>query len=409
MNLRYAFGSVAMLLLASACGSRNLQPGELLRGGSGSTPDGAAGQSGGSSAQGGNSDVGRAVSLDYEAIDVAVGTYHACALMSDGRAYCWGSNSAGQLGDGSDAQGSWDRPVQVVALPETAQHIQAEYERSCAQLSDGTLRCWGENFYGQLGNGVVYSQEFTPVQSLGYPVQQVALGEYHSCALLFDGSVQCWGDGEAAPLGDGAMAFSIHPVAVVGVSSSLQVELGSAFACALIADGTVSCWGDYPFCGTERHRNAVTVPGLTDVVQISVASGFGCAVHSDGQVSCWGADYGTNLGVPTSEVEACPWRAPARVAGLDHVVEVSTGSTHACALRDNGEVYCWGSNRGGQLGDGTFRDHAEATRVPGISATKLSAGLFATCALLSDKHISCWGALQRDQVNAQTVPNLIKF
>lgn len=173
--------------------------------------------------------------------EIAVGGRHACALRKeDGTVRCWGKNEFGQLGDGTTVDRA--EPTRIEALPVVVQ-IAAGDEHTCATLFDRTVRCWGKNASGQLGDGT-REPRATPVavQNLEV-VRAVALGDDHSCARLYDGTLRCWGQNDAGQLNDGTREPRSAPIMISGLYDVQQIGLGRGTVCARPADGSVRCWG----------------------------------------------------------------------------------------------------------------------------------------------------------------------
>ena len=191
---------------------------------------------GGSGGVAGTGDGGTGAPEAKTVAAVAVGWYHACALMTDGAMRCWGSNYGGQLGDGTTSDHAAPAPVQGIS---GAVRIDADYTDSCAMFSDGRVSCWGSNNYAQLGDGTTMARSL-PVAAIGRPVKQLSLGEYHSCAMENDGTASCWGSNELGQLGDGTLTTRSAPTPVAGLSSIAQISAGAALTCALLPTGAVS-------------------------------------------------------------------------------------------------------------------------------------------------------------------------
>jgi alpha-tubulin suppressor-like RCC1 family protein len=236
---------------------------------------------------------------------VALGPQHGCAARLDGTAYCWGSGSDGRLGIGT--YGYRTLPAQVVALPATAARMGAGGAHSCVVLADGTVRCWGWDSYGQLGDGDTVTRTSPVVAGTDLvDVAEVALGYQHSCARLSTGVVRCWGDNFSGVLGTGSTAtYLTRPHAGIPGLTAVALSAGYSHYCTLLADGAVRCWGDNNFGqlgdGTNGNRSTpVAVPGLSGATGIGTGFHFSCAVMADTTVRCWGDNTGGVLGFPVN-------------------------------------------------------------------------------------------------------------
>ena len=196
---------------------------------------------------------------------IASGTFHACALLKAGTVSCWGSNSDGSLGDGT--ANPTTVPVTVSGVT-TAMAVAAGADHSCALLSNGTVWCWGQNSYGQLGNGT-YNPSDAPVQVSGITnATTIAAGGAHTCARLSTGSVVCWGWNNYGQLGNGSMPTNSDvPVTVSGISKSTAVTGGLEHTCELNASGGLACWGyggdgELGNGGNSTQPTPVTVTGF---------------------------------------------------------------------------------------------------------------------------------------------------
>jgi alpha-tubulin suppressor-like RCC1 family protein len=327
---------------------------------------------------------------------VAAGDSHTCALISDGSVQCWGDNLYGQLGDGGTTPSSI--PVLVTGLSNTATAIAAGFDHSCALISDGSVQCWGDNLYGQLGDGTSVNFSSTPVLVSGISTAVAIAGStggFQTCALLSDGSVRCWGYNADGELGDGGTTPSSIPVTVSSIGAATAIAAGGLHTCALISDGSVQCWGDNSNGelgdgGTTPSSIPVLVTGLSNTAT-AIAAGFDhtCALLIDGSVQCWGDNSNGQLG----DGGTTPSSIPVLVTGLSNTATaIAAGFSHSCALLSDGSVQCWGDNFYGQLGDGTTTDSSIPVTVSGIiTVMAIATGDFHTCAVFSDGSVQCWG------------------
>ena len=305
--------------------------------------------------------------LSSKVTAISVGGNHTCALLSSGWAKCWGQNLYGQLGNGTT--NDIYTPVDVSGLSSGVIAISAGAIHTCALLESGSVKCWGQNGAGQLGNWSTYDS-YTPVNvsSLFSGVIAISAGGNHTCALLNSGGVKCWGNNDAGQLGDGTTTRRSTPVNVSGLSSGvIAISAGDQHSCALLGSGGVKCWGDNEWGqlgdGTTTSRNTpVDVSGFSSgVTTVSAGGGFTCALLSSGGVQCWGRNTDGQLGDGISGgPELCYLayfypcsKTPTNVSGLSSgVTAISSGGAHTCALLNSGGIKCWGGNSYGQLGNG---------------------------------------------------------
>ena len=342
-----------------------------------------------------------------DATQITTSGEHTCALLQTGTIKCWGSNEYGQLGSGQTSS-SYEVPVEVLGITDATQ-ITTSGEHACALLQTGNIKCWGSNFYGQLGNGQSRrdADSSVPVEVLGVnDATQITTSDYHACALLQTGNIKCWGNNSSGQLGNGQSGDEAHspvPVEVLGVNDATQITTGWEHSCALLQTGNIKCWGDNSSgqlgngqSGDEAHSPVpVEVLGVNDATQITTGWEHSCALLQTGNIKCWGDNSSGQLGNGQSGDEAHS-PVPVEVLGVNDATQITTGSGHTCALRQTGTIKCWGSGGSGQLGDGQSGDEAHspvAVEVLGITdATAITAGTFHTCALLQTGTIKCWGS-----------------
>jgi alpha-tubulin suppressor-like RCC1 family protein len=327
------------------------------------------------------------------ALQVSAGGNHTCAYFgrSEVNPYrCWGSNTDGQLGNGSTVTSVYPNMIKdmLAFSPPPVKKIASGYGYTCALTPAGAVKCWGQNIEGQLGNGTnIDSNQPVQVTGLESGVISLAVGDYHVCALTAEGGVKCWGDNHLGQLGNGSNADQNTPVDVVGISSgAAAISAGWSHTCALMTGGTVKCWGANGSGelgnGSSQDSNVpVDVSGLDGMVEVVAGGAQTCALTSVGGVKCWG-----------SRIYSVSYY-PEDVAGLaSGITDLSLGNMHACALSAQGGVKCWGRNDHGQVGDGTATLRETPVDVVGLTSgvSSISAGAISTCAI-TVTGVQCWG------------------
>jgi alpha-tubulin suppressor-like RCC1 family protein len=311
-------------------------------------------------------------------------------------ALAWGQNLFGQLGDGAFNSSS-NVPMQVLGLKFVAA-VSAGGHHSLALLADGTVVAWGEDEFGQLGDGTTDTSN-VPVAVTGLSgVKAIAAGGHHSLALLSNGTVMAWGDNEGGQLGDGSRTAREVPVAVTGLTGAKAISAGGGHSLALLNNGTVMAWGENEAGqlgdgSTKLSSSApVAVKGLSGVAAISAGGDFSLALLTNGTVESWGSDEFGQLDNSASEEGGSNVPVPAE--GLTGVAAVAAGAGHSLALLSTGSVMAWGADSAGQLGNGVMKMSQEApVPVSGLSGvTAISAGGRDSAALLGSGSIMAWGS-----------------
>lgn len=341
---------------------------------------------------------------------VSGGGTHSCALTADGAPFCWGSDASGERGVGGTVRTTTSHP-EPVAGGHVFDGVSAAPDdtHTCAVQSDtGEVWCWGSNSDGQLGNGSTGGSSAVPVQVSGsgttHDFVQVTAGARHTCARTPGGAVWCWGD--AGALGAGANADSGTPVQVTDSGSPLafsRIDAGSAHTCGVADNGSgtsgeVWCWGaggsgQLGDGNTSNAGTPVLVDGSDTRVYLRVAAGgdHACGIDGDGLAFCWGANASDQLGDGTGAIQSSPVPVQDPAGGAVVYGQITAGAAFTCAIAGAGDAFCWGSDGSGQLGDGGIGGtSAVPVAVSGVTLSRISAGDAHACGIAGDG-AWCWG------------------
>ncbi|MFO0714774.1 MAG: hypothetical protein U0353_33350 [Sandaracinus sp.] len=333
-----------------------------------------------------------AVRLLDDATSLAAGAGHACAIRATGTVACWGDNASGALGDGTTIDRHTPTPVPGIT---DAIELAAGRTHTCARHRDGHLSCWGSSLHGQLGDGTTTSR-LAPTRVTGITdAITLGLGRDHSCAITRTGAVWCWGWGDALQLGDGTRTTRLVATPTRITSGAISVRGGRDATCVRTTSGGVQCWGDAVHGQrgdgtTSTHATAVSAVLVDrDVVAVATGHDHSCGLRASGAIECWGDNAFAQLGDGTQETPI----GVVDVLGIVDAVEIGAGYRHTCARRTGGTVRCWGSGLHGQLGTGDLANRATPdTDVVGLTdATQIAIGWSVGCALRASGAVVCWG------------------
>jgi alpha-tubulin suppressor-like RCC1 family protein len=375
---------------------------------------------------------------------ISLGNDYSCALLTTGVVKCWGGNSDGQLGLGNtdsygDAVSETGTGLPAVDLNQTAKYISAGYVHTCAIRADNSTVCWGENFWGTLGNGsrsnigdtsgemgssliaVDLSTDYATSLSAGYQF---------TCAILNTGQVKCWGLNDVGQTGaDGwhgmssdTMGTNLPAVDLGDGRTAKAIATGRQHACAILDNNTVKCWGanTYGQLGLGNTTSLV-YPNIGEAAVVNLGNGrtakaiaagshHTCAILDTGNLKCWGfnasgqlgQDTAANIGDSSGEMGDS---LPAINLGTNRTAVAVAGNKrgdldYTCAVLDNATLKCWGSNQlfnlgqsGGDLGDsaGEMAALAAVDLGTGIQVTAVAMGAAHSCQILSSTNIKCFG------------------
>jgi alpha-tubulin suppressor-like RCC1 family protein len=329
-------------------------------------------------------------------IQVSAGGTHSCGVTADNRAYCWGGNGFGELGIGARDEVDHPTPVPVTGGL-TFRQVRAGLASTCGVTLTDRAYCWGDNGEGQVGDGSKTNRSSPVPVAGGRSFRRVSPGEFHTCAVTTSNVAFCWGNNASGRLGDGTMTNRLTPVRVQsGGRLFQQVVAGYTHSCALGTDGLGYCWGGN-FSGqlgdgtTTDRTTPVAIKGGRSLLQISAGAQHNCAVTTGNAAYCWGSNHYGQIGDGTVGYSSRRVR-PTAVLGGHAFTAVFAGGTHSCGVTTAKVAYCWGDNAFGQLGDGTNTRRTTPVKVHGgLHFSGVSPGFFHTCGVTTNETAYCWG------------------
>jgi alpha-tubulin suppressor-like RCC1 family protein len=283
---------------------------------------------------------------------VSSGSYHTCGITTANRLFCWGLNSYGQLGIGSSV---WDNPVPTeVVGGRRYRAVEASETHTCAITTDNRAFCWGRNRFGQLGDGTLTNHTVPALVARGLQWRQINAGYEHSCGVTTVNRAYCWGRNQSGQVGDNTTTQRTMPQAVAGGYLFLHVKAGWDYTCGLATTGRAYCWGD------DLHGQLGDGPARTEPRHSPIGVVGGLLFRQVDASILW-----NSCGVTTTDKAYCWGEWPKAVPGSLAFRWISTGGIHSCAVTTGHRAYCWGGNGYGALGDGTEQDSPTPVLVAG--------------------------------------------
>ena len=323
-----------------------------------------------------------------EAHAIAAGIAHTCAITPEGGVQCWGNNDFGQLGDGTNTASNV--PVDVLGIG-GGSTIVAGGNHTCV-LSGGDVWCWGQNSQGQVGDGSTADRN-VPVKVLSN-VADITAGLDYTCAIMVYGQVMCWGNNDQGQLANGTKADSLVPTLATLIAGISNVDAGQTKSCGLTSAGLLRCVDN----GASQDLG-----GLVPVTGQSPETNLDVAVNRFGPVIVSLNDGGIPVTFQAGKFKA--------ISDVTQAIDVDSGLGHICALLNNGTVECWGSNYYGQLGRNSQASSSNPETVLNVaSAWQIAVGKYHACVMITSAtpgtdDIQCWGLNKDGQLGNGTNEN----
>lgn len=347
---------------------------------------------------------------------IAPGGETSCAVMSDGSAYCWGDNTYGQMGDGTTTSSA--TPV-LVSGGHTWASISTNEDtiagqlgaNTCGVTTTGVGYCWGDNAHGEVGDATNTQRTSPTAVAGGHTWASIVVGLTDTCGITTTGDGYCWGANWHGEIGDGTISGNYSPTAISGGLTWSSLSEGQQATCGVTTTGDGYCWGAN-WVGalgngtTSDSHTPTAVSGAYTWASISIGYISTCGVTTSGTGYCWGSNSHGEVGDGTTVDESLP----TSVAGGYTWAQISQGGGTACGITTSGATYCWGNNAAGEVGDGTTTErHSPTLVLNGLTFSSVIAGddsLDDTdCGLAKDGIVYCWGNNNDSQIGDGTTTN----
>jgi PGF-pre-PGF domain-containing protein len=352
--------------------------------------------------------------------DYFMGAYFTCGLLENGSAMCWGDNTYGQIGNGDVGTNVYFPSLVETdfVIEEFAQTSPSHVRTICGLLENGSAVCWGDNEFGELGNGTLGGYAVYPqLVSGNHSFSQLAMGETHVCGLLENGTALCWGENLQGELGLGNYTQFSYPVFVNTSFNFTQITGGDHNTCGLLENGSALCWGrnDHGQLGdnTTTQRNLpVFVKGGYEFSYLYNANDFVCGILTNGSAVCWGTDLFSSIG----DNLVGDQHMPSFIYGDYEYQNISCAYTGCCGILTNGSAVCWGRNREGELGisDTSVKESNFPVFVKiDKEFENIYTGIGPSCAE-SENELFCWGEAGKGELSSgifalEEFPNYLSY
>ena len=338
---------------------------------------------------------------NVKTVAIAPGHGVSVAVSNDDYLYCWGYNKYGQVGNGT-----FDNQISPMSILGNVKNVYIGGLHTAALTRSGKLYCWGNNTHGQIGDDT--TDDISKPKKIMNNIKDVSLGLYHSAAIDFNGDLYCWGNNIYGQVGNGTTENQLKPVKIM--EKVKKVVLGSNISAAITEDGSLYCWGNN-YNGRVGNGNELNqlVPYkvLDNVEDVILGLNHSAAIDVNGNLFCWGDNYKGQLGNGKKGIYG-KVNKPVKI--LEDVKMVALGGYHSAAVTNDNTLYCWGDNQDGELGDGTTSSKELPTKIlDGVDTVctencYLGDGYRNTMAFTLNGELYCWGNNYYGQVgNGDTV------
>ncbi len=286
--------------------------------------------------------------------------WHTAAIKTDGSLWTWGDNEYGQLGDGTT-----DERHIPTEIMDDVKAVATGVQHTLVVKSDGSLWAWGRNNMGQLGDGTT-TDKHLPVKIMD-GVIAVSAGSYHTAAIKTDGSLWVWGSNDSGAVGNNSTADAVTPQKIM--ENVAEISLGASHTTVIKTDGSLWAWGSNHSGalgdGTNNQSN-VPVKIMDGVKSVAAGGNHTAAIKNDDSLWIWGYNYWGALGTGDGGGSYSNYKVtPVKL--LDDVIDVSSGWNHTVITKNNGDIFAWGHNEWGALGDGTFDARYSPVKITNIN------------------------------------------
>lgn len=326
---------------------------------------------------------------------IVTGQSYSCGLTLNGAIRCWGNNVQSEMGDNSSLQRVIPTAIKGGG---TWKKISNGYLFSCGIKTDDTLWCWGNNDYGQIGDNT-NTMAIIPTAINGAGSWKAVTtggsntGTGHGCGIKSDDTVRCWGNNTNGQLGDNTTGQKLIPTAVNGAGSWKQISAGGKHTCGIRSDDTARCWGlngngQLGDNSTTQRLIPTTLNGGGTWKQLATGDFHSCGIKLDNTLWCWGLNTNGRLGDNSTTQRL----VPTTVNGGGTWKMVAVGASHTCAIKSDDTLWCWGLNGNGQLGDNSTTQRLVPTAISGSTTwLQIATGEQFTCGVKMDNTLLCWG------------------
>ncbi|MCF7900880.1 hypothetical protein K9L67_01510, partial [Candidatus Woesearchaeota archaeon] len=292
---------------------------------------------------------------------ISAGNDFTCGLTINNTVKCWGYNNGGQIGDGTTTQRN-----NPTLINDTAKYkyLDVGYEATCGILTNGTAKCWGNNYYGELGVGDTTNRTNPTAINDSATYKQISAGYDYTCGILTNGTAKCWGYNTNGELGLGHTTHQYNPITINDTTTYKQIDANYYNTCGILTNGTAKCWGSNSVGQvgdgtTTQKNNPTTINDTTTYLQIMGGADHTCGITNKGQVKCWGDDSSEQLGngVQTENPN------PTNTTDTSTYITITSGEYFSCGILRNGTTKCWGDGSSGQLGDGALSTNQDPTQI----------------------------------------------